>query len=346
MAPFVDVNNNGTYEPLAGDYPKMKGHQMLWWIMNDNGPVHNVSGTAPLNVEIKMSVYAYARRTAADNIIFYEYEVTNRSTATLSNFRLGISTDSDLGSAWDDYTGFDSARRMGIMYNGKIIDGNGGPGEYGSRPPAMGITMLELPDDLPASYAPAGSFGAYGNTPGGYDAAYFYNHLRMTYPHSRYGFDVDSECVGNHVYGDRRFVIAGNEFSFAPGQTKKMATALVVAANAGGCPNMSFAGISNAADTAWKLYKNPPATTAIPEAPGTLSLRIYPNPATNTLYIETPGAADGSLRIYDGLGRQLVLPQTRTANRISMNTAGIAAGIYTLQYGDGSGLVNHIFIKE
>jgi hypothetical protein len=37
LAPFVDLNNNGIYEPEWGDYPLFKGHQAQFWVMNDVG---------------------------------------------------------------------------------------------------------------------------------------------------------------------------------------------------------------------------------------------------------------------------------------------------------------------
>src|SRR5690606_24091666 len=40
MAPFIDVNNDNIYNALDGDYPDIKGEQMLWWIINDNSAPH------------------------------------------------------------------------------------------------------------------------------------------------------------------------------------------------------------------------------------------------------------------------------------------------------------------
>ncbi|MGL5891652.1 MAG: hypothetical protein ACRC3B_17300, partial [Bacteroidia bacterium] len=41
LAPFVDVNGNGIHDPLTGgDYPQIKGDQMLYWIFNDNLAPH------------------------------------------------------------------------------------------------------------------------------------------------------------------------------------------------------------------------------------------------------------------------------------------------------------------
>lgn len=36
LAPFVDNNNDGDYNPLDGDYPKIKGQQAIYYIYNDN----------------------------------------------------------------------------------------------------------------------------------------------------------------------------------------------------------------------------------------------------------------------------------------------------------------------
>ena len=40
IAPFVDVNGNGEYDPLNGDYPCIKGDVTTYTIMNDGGGLH------------------------------------------------------------------------------------------------------------------------------------------------------------------------------------------------------------------------------------------------------------------------------------------------------------------
>jgi hypothetical protein len=46
MAPFVDADANGYYDPLGGDYPVIDqscgdkatyADQMIWWVYNDKG---------------------------------------------------------------------------------------------------------------------------------------------------------------------------------------------------------------------------------------------------------------------------------------------------------------------
>jgi hypothetical protein len=99
MAPFIDVNKDGTYNPIDGDYPDMQGDQMLWWVFNDNGPTHNHStnGGVPMQMEVHCKAFAYARNTQIDNAIFYEYDIMNKSLNEYRDFRTGIFADVDLG---------------------------------------------------------------------------------------------------------------------------------------------------------------------------------------------------------------------------------------------------------
>lgn len=115
MAPFVDINGNGIYEPLEGDYPDVKGDEALWWVYSDNGPTHDNTNGLPLGVEVHALSYAYSRNTLMDNVVYYEYTITNKSTHTYSNVRVAQFSDGDVGDYMDDYIGFDSAHRMSIF---------------------------------------------------------------------------------------------------------------------------------------------------------------------------------------------------------------------------------------
>ncbi|MFY8165645.1 MAG: two-component regulator propeller domain-containing protein, partial [Sediminibacterium sp.] len=61
VAPYVDVNLNGIYDPLAGgDYPIIKGDQMLYQVYNDASGIHNGSGSpAAMGLEIRKKSYAF-----------------------------------------------------------------------------------------------------------------------------------------------------------------------------------------------------------------------------------------------------------------------------------------------
>lgn len=356
LAPFVDVNADGQYDPLAGDYPRMKGSQMLWWIINDAGPTHTVTNGTALKVETKVCAYAYKLGTTADNIIFYEYTVTNRSTATYTNFRLGMMADFDLGFAFDDMAGFDSSRRLGVIYNHQ-------PGSGTGTPQMAALAIMELPGDAYNAYSPAGSFVSYSNSnssPAGdpQTAVEYDRFLRSQYRNGstwRFGgsYIPHNETFGcdSNAMNDMRFVLASGNLSLAPSETKKYGFAVMLADSTGECPAMSFDKIHNETDTAYKLYWNPVNGTPVGGTTGILGvqrtqLRMFPNPAHNLLYIEANSKDPGNVRIYDATGRCLEAGQTQSSNRYTIDVSKLPAGIYTIRFQSNSGSESGIFVKE
>src|SRR3990172_2283742 len=112
LAPFVDVNGNGIYDPLTGgDYPKIKGDQMLYWIFNDNCGTHAATSGLPFGVEVHASAYAYTCPQIADSLeainytTLYHYEIFNRKAFQYDSVYLGYWQDGDLGEYTDDYVG-------------------------------------------------------------------------------------------------------------------------------------------------------------------------------------------------------------------------------------------------
>ena len=122
LAPFVDVNNNGIYDPINGDYPKINGDQAIWWVINDIGNAHTESQARALGVEVQVMAYAFATNNILNNTTFYNYNITNRSDTTYNDFYIGYWTDSDLGDGFDDYIGYDSTRNAAIYYNSDNSD--------------------------------------------------------------------------------------------------------------------------------------------------------------------------------------------------------------------------------
>ena len=77
---------------------------------------------------------------------FYNYELHNRSSYTLTETYFGQWVDADLGNAQDDYVGCDVTRGLGYSYNGDENDeDNGGAIGYGSQPPAIGVDFFQGP---------------------------------------------------------------------------------------------------------------------------------------------------------------------------------------------------------
>jgi hypothetical protein len=155
LAPFVDVNNNGIYDPLTGgDYPEIKGDQMLYWIFNDNLASHTESDGVPLKVEVHASAYAFGCPVIADadKVInyttYYNFQIYNWSGQAYYDTHIGLWQDCDLGYAFDDYVGCYPQENIAFAYNGDQNDGGGPlpvPGTYGAHPPFNTMVILDGP---------------------------------------------------------------------------------------------------------------------------------------------------------------------------------------------------------
>jgi len=146
-APFVDVSGpngkpDGLYQPELGDYPDILGDQYIWWVFNDEGNIKQQTQTDAIGMEVQASAFAFATKDNLNNATFYNYRMINRSPSTLDTAFIATWTDADLGYAFDDFIGCDTARGLGILYNGKSIDGNGEPTSYGSQVPMVGVDFF------------------------------------------------------------------------------------------------------------------------------------------------------------------------------------------------------------
>jgi hypothetical protein len=149
MAPFVDYNGDGVYDPMDGDYPLIKGDQMLWRVFNDSLVVHTGSGAPRMGIEVRSHAYAFGCWSGPDSLevlnrsTFYKYEIINRSPRVYSNVYIGLWVDVDLGNYLDDLIGCDSTRAAGFVYNGDNNDD--GAAGYGMNPPMQNIKILKGP---------------------------------------------------------------------------------------------------------------------------------------------------------------------------------------------------------
>lgn len=145
LAPFVDVDFDGVYNPVLGDYPKIKGQQAIYFIRNSDRSANQMQ-TTNINFEFHGIVYAFdcPEDSAINNTIFIDYTIYNRSTTDLTDCYFGQWVDFDLGNSNDDFVGCDVARGTFYVYNGDINDeDNLGVTGYGSYLPAQGVTFLK-----------------------------------------------------------------------------------------------------------------------------------------------------------------------------------------------------------
>jgi hypothetical protein len=152
MAPFVDVNGDGLYNPYNGDYPDIKGDQALYFIFNDKFAPHTETGGQAFGVEVHAMAYAYGCSSVITGknelayTTFYNYKIYNRSNNNYHDVYAGFWTDTDIGCYTNDYIGSSWSENLGFAYNATSTDVScAGTAGYGNYPPAAGATVLKGP---------------------------------------------------------------------------------------------------------------------------------------------------------------------------------------------------------
>jgi hypothetical protein len=153
LAPYIDVNHNGIYDPIHdGDYPDIKGDQMIWHVFNDMLAKHGETGGQAFGVEVHASAYAFICPNIADsnvvlnNTTFYNYKIFNRSQTKFDSCYVSAWMDTDLGDYQDDYVGCDVMNNFGYTYNGENYDYDvSGITGYHDKLPAFACNILNGP---------------------------------------------------------------------------------------------------------------------------------------------------------------------------------------------------------
>ncbi|HRG00966.1 MAG TPA: T9SS type A sorting domain-containing protein [Bacteroidia bacterium] len=151
LAPFVDINSDGVYNPMDGDYPKIKGDQALFFVYNDNLAAHSTSFT-PMGIEVHGMAYAYGCPAVVNGhneltyTTFYDYKIINRSANNYHDVFVSMWSDVDLGYYGDDYIGSNVTDNYGFAYNADLNDETvAGTQGYGNYIPAQGFNIVKGP---------------------------------------------------------------------------------------------------------------------------------------------------------------------------------------------------------
>ncbi len=250
LAPFVDLNFSGTYEPEIGEYPDIDGDQAIFWVYNDKGNIHTESGGDAIGLEIQAMAFGFQTNDEINDMTFYRYKVINYATTSLDSTYFGQWVDSDLGLFSDDWVGCDTILSLGMCYNGDSDDG--GAAGYGANPPIFGTDFFQGPikyifDDgaiVDSVRLGMSSFLYYNNdftVIGNPEvAAHYYGYMSgswkdgspFTYGGNGYGgtelsnfiFPSDpsdpegwSECTESNTPADRRYLQSAGPFQLLPG---------------------------------------------------------------------------------------------------------------------------------
>ncbi len=182
LAPFFDVQGNGTYDPDEGDFPiigvgdpsssiddQAYADQMIWWVYNDKGNIHSETNGDQIGLEVQALAFSYRTNDEINNMSFYKYVLLNKATTSIFDTYMGQWVDPDLG-CWDnDYIGCDTTRALGIVYNGEATDpdcsdgGSGTVNGYGNTVPLLGVDYFQGPTDENGNELGLSAFVYYNN---------------------------------------------------------------------------------------------------------------------------------------------------------------------------------------
>src|ERR1043165_4458551 len=113
LAPFVDMNADGIYNPTNGDYPAICGDEAVFFVINNDRGKPTEGSAGNLGMEIRGLAEVYSdtsivsgsrppEKRAINNTVFVSYEIENRSGKNFRDFYLGLFEDPDLGCFSND----------------------------------------------------------------------------------------------------------------------------------------------------------------------------------------------------------------------------------------------------
>jgi hypothetical protein len=136
MAPFVDFNSDGVYDPLDGDFPialddnpDFSAFAFNFSVINDN-VAHAVTRGTGVIMELHQSSYLTNCPSTEElnKSIFYRLKYLYKGQETLDQFKIGIWQDIKLGCNAYSYLGFSEELNANYVYRGIETGQDCGPG--------------------------------------------------------------------------------------------------------------------------------------------------------------------------------------------------------------------------
>lgn len=130
LAAFTDVDNDGIYNPCAGDYPSIPNSceivgsfpdELWYWCMNDVAGVHRFSGGDAMQIHINCYLFHYNNDKPVNDGVYFYFDLFNHSDRELVNMSLGLQLTPGQDCKGDRYIGIDSLNGM-VYYYHKLIE--------------------------------------------------------------------------------------------------------------------------------------------------------------------------------------------------------------------------------
>ncbi|PWH85125.1 T9SS type A sorting domain-containing protein [Brumimicrobium oceani] len=364
LAPYVDVDSNGVYEPQLGDYPCLKGDVAVYQIFHED-MTHAESGGGKIGAEIHLMAYQYADNTYLNNTTFIETTVYNRGQNSFSDFKASFFLDTDIGFSEDDYIGSAPSSNLVYSYNGDDFDeGGGGAPGYGTNPPAVGVVSLNRDIEysgtfnradlgIPQTTEPSSAmdFWNYMNgkwkdnsswTYGGtaYGGTTPVQHLFDGNPNTGVGWsEVNTDGNGSvNQPKDRKIVMTSIEESFQTGD--KLVYNYAIITNRDGDNLQNVDGLIATANSVQQFFDTtntyclPNGTLGLSDELEIGKLEIYPNPAANQIQLvwEDMNVDKIEINSYNGkLAKTIYVEDVNGEKAIDISE--LSSGVYFVNIG-------------
>ncbi len=132
LAYFVDVDNDGNYNPCAGDFPGFYDscervenypNEFWYWCMNDVAGVHRFSGGDAMQIHVNCYLFHYNNDKPVNDGVYFYFQVVNHNEIDLLNMALGLQLTPGQDCKGDRYVGVDSLSGMVYYYHKQIETG-------------------------------------------------------------------------------------------------------------------------------------------------------------------------------------------------------------------------------
>lgn len=352
LAPFQDQDNDGLYEPEAGDHPLIRGDRAAYSILHSDDAYQN---DVDLNCDMHLMVYNYAEPSLTDryNSTFINVRMINRSGADYDSVRFGMFTDLDVGGYNDDLVECDSTRSLWYAYNGDALDADTVQGEnavpgYGAQPPAIGFKFLNQVMSSHSAWQNSDENISFtelmellNGTPGGVPHVGPGYSSRFQFPGGMWSDIFD----GADSLADRRSLGAVGPFTWAADDTLCVDLAVIHARATSGGPYASVAALKQRADGVQAWYDNVQfvcntITNVVGVAEvGNDAWRAYPNPTEGLLTLQ--GATPTSplpIDVLDAMGRHVLSGAWAAGcSSVQLDLSSLEEGAYVIRLGTSEG---------
>lgn len=363
LAPFVDVNGDGVYNPLLGDYPKIKGDEAVYYIVNDKKPAHISFYKQSIGIEIHVMMYSYVSNKAiVNNTTFVNYSIYNRSSIDFLEFYVSSYLDADLNCPYNDFHGCDTTRNSIFTFEGNITSANPGENCIDTVLKKSAIALKLLNHPLSSSfYSHIGTFSVQnGNTLTITNAERVYNLMNGLYVlgQDKISF-IDSNLTKFITPNGSSELNLLDSFSFYGSDSKINSTIElgVLPSQSSFCIDLAYVyyendslnyignaqGLLLATDTVQSFYDDVNLScvgflTDIENGAGRkVETSSFPNPSVEyTIISFSKDLSNAEVRIQNTLGQEVKRVKIRNASQVQISKENLNRGIYFYSVLDGA----------